>query len=207
MKKEDNTEQLILKAAEEEFLEKGFVLAKTTEIARRAGVTHAMLHYYYRTKENLFEQVFRQKVQLVAKSLDTAFDEQLPFAQQLETLIQVHFEFIQANQRLPFFILNEIYLDEKRRKICIPILLPVLRRVLANLTKALDAAAERGEIRQVNPSNLLMSIFSLNVMAGIGQPVMQAILGLDREEMVQFMAHRKEEIFETIWSRLRIVKS
>ena len=112
MKKEDNTEQLILKAAEEEFLEKGFVLAKTTEIARRAGVTHAMLHYYYRTKENLFEQVFRQKVQLVAKSLDTAFDEQLPFAQQLETLIQVHFEFIQANPRLPFFILNEIYLDE-----------------------------------------------------------------------------------------------
>ena len=103
--------------------------------------------------------------------------------------------------------LNEIYLDEKRRKICIPILLPVLRRVLANLTKALDAAAERGEIRQVNPSNLLMSIFSLNVMAGIGQPVMQAILGLDCEEMVQFMAHRKEEIFETIWSRLRIVKS
>ena len=114
MKKEDNTEQLILKAAEEEFLEKGFVLAKTTEIARRAGVTHAMLHYYYRTKENLFEQVFRQKVQLVAKSLDTAFDEQLPFAQQLETLIQVHFEFIQANPRLPFFILNEIYLGAWR---------------------------------------------------------------------------------------------
>ena len=99
MKKEDNTEQLILKAAEEEFLEKGFVLAKTTEIARRAGVTHAMLHYYYRTKENLFEQVFRQKVQLVAKSLDTAFDEQLPFAQQLETLIQVHFEFIQSVEK------------------------------------------------------------------------------------------------------------
>ena len=206
MKKEDNTEQLILKAAEEEFLERGFVLAKTTEIARRAGVTHAMLHYYYRTKENLFEQVFRQKVQLVAELLDTAFDEHLPFARQLETLIQVHFEFIRANPRLPFFIINEIYLDEKRRKICIPILLPVFRRVFANLTKALDTAVGRGEVRPVKASDLLMSIFSLNVMGFIAQPVMQAVMGLSKEEMDQLMVQRGEEIFETIWSRLRIVK-
>ena len=49
--KKKNTEQDILKAAENEFLDKGFVGAKTTEIARLAGVNHAMLHYYFRTKE------------------------------------------------------------------------------------------------------------------------------------------------------------
>ena len=62
MSKKDNTEQAILQTAETEFLDKGFALAKTTEIAKQAGVTHAMLHYYYRTKEKLFERVFQEKV-------------------------------------------------------------------------------------------------------------------------------------------------
>ena len=61
-KEDKNTEQAILKAAEEEFLKKGYALSKTTDIAKQAGVTHAMLHYYFRTKENLFEKVFSQKV-------------------------------------------------------------------------------------------------------------------------------------------------
>ena len=62
MKEEtSNTEQSILKAAEKEFLKKGFSGSKTTEIAKEAGVTHAMLHYYFRTKENLFNKVFEEK--------------------------------------------------------------------------------------------------------------------------------------------------
>ena len=61
MSKKDNTEQAILQAAETEFLDKGFALAKTTEIAKQAGVTHAMLHYYYRTKENCSSGFFKRK--------------------------------------------------------------------------------------------------------------------------------------------------
>lgn len=48
-------EQEILKAAEQEFLTKGYDGARTTSIAQAAGVTHAMLHYYFRTKEQLFD--------------------------------------------------------------------------------------------------------------------------------------------------------
>ncbi len=57
-----NTQQLILEAAEVEFLEKGYEKARTTEIARRAGVNHAMLHYYFQSKEKLFHRVFEDKV-------------------------------------------------------------------------------------------------------------------------------------------------
>ena len=67
MKEEtSNTEQSILKAAEKEFLKKGFSGSKTTEIAKEAGVTHAMLHYYFRTKENLFNKVFEEKAKQLA---------------------------------------------------------------------------------------------------------------------------------------------
>lgn len=204
MKKEENTEQLILQAAETEFLEKGFTLAKTTEIAKKAGVTHAMLHYYFRTKENLFEQVFRQKIYLIAGALDTVFDRRLSFKQQLANLIRTHFEFLRVNPRLPFFLLNEVYLDEKRRRICFSILMPVLRRVYVNLTAALDAAVQRGEVRLMRASDLMVSIVSLNIMGFVAQPVMQAVLNLDDEAMLQFITHRMEENLETIWSRLKI---
>ncbi|MBQ2779515.1 MAG: helix-turn-helix transcriptional regulator, partial [Bacteroidaceae bacterium] len=41
-------EQQILAAAEQEFLTRGYDGARTTSIAQAAGVTHAMLHYYFR---------------------------------------------------------------------------------------------------------------------------------------------------------------
>ena len=52
-----NSEKAIMAAAEQLFLENGYKLTTTTMIARRAGVTHAMLHYYFRTKEHIFMKV------------------------------------------------------------------------------------------------------------------------------------------------------
>ena len=57
-----DTETLILQAAEKEFFEKGYSGAKTTAIAEAAGVTHAMLHYYFRTKDKLFEKIVSDKI-------------------------------------------------------------------------------------------------------------------------------------------------
>lgn len=56
-----HTENRILKAAEAEFLAKGYAGARTTAIAEAAGVTHAMLHYYFRTKDKLFERILNEK--------------------------------------------------------------------------------------------------------------------------------------------------
>lgn len=60
---EGSTESRILAAAEGEFLDKGFDGARTTTIAARAGVTHAMLHYYFRTKGQLFERIISSKIE------------------------------------------------------------------------------------------------------------------------------------------------
>lgn len=71
--KTKDTESEILKAAEQEFMLKGFDGTKTTSIAHAAGVTHAMLHYYFRTKEQLFERILTEKVQLMSESVLAAF--------------------------------------------------------------------------------------------------------------------------------------
>ena len=107
MKEEtSNTEQSILKAAEKEFLKKGFSGSKTTEIAKEAGVTHAMLHYYFRTKENLFNKVFEEKAKQLADTFLSRVDESLPFLEKIKCFIEAHFDLLTANPELP---LGEFY--------------------------------------------------------------------------------------------------
>jgi len=92
-----NKEQTILEAAEREFLNKGFAGARTTSIAEAAGVTHAMLHYYFRTKEQLFERILDEKMRLMSQSVLTAFGQPgLPLAERLRNGVERHFDFIAA---------------------------------------------------------------------------------------------------------------
>ena len=183
MSKKDNTEQAILQTAETEFLDKGFALAKTTEIAKQAGVTHAMLHYYYRTKEKLFERVFQEKVDLMAHSLVATLDD--------------------GNPKLPFFLLNEIHLNEKRRELYLPVLSSAVRNTLQNVKRRLEQAVKRGEVRPIRTADLMFSIFSLNVMSFVGQSLVQQAFDLDREDVRQFILQRRAENIEMILSRLR----
>ena len=125
MKEEtSNTEQSILKAAEKEFLKKGFSGSKTTEIAKEAGVTHAMLHYYFRTKENLFNKVFEEKARQLADTFLSRVDESLPFLEKIKCFIEAHFDLLTANPELPLFIYREILTNECGKEICRKTLFP-----------------------------------------------------------------------------------
>ena len=73
MKETGNREQAILRAAEREFLARGYDGAKTTAIAEAAGVTHALLHYYFRTKEKLYERVVENAISQLENSLVESF--------------------------------------------------------------------------------------------------------------------------------------
>lgn len=93
-----NKEQAILEAAEREFLAKGFDGARTISIARAAGVTHAMLHYYFRTKENIFERILDEKMRLMGELVMTTFGRPgLPLLERLRDGIARHFDFIVVN--------------------------------------------------------------------------------------------------------------
>ena len=83
---EQNTEQVILEAAEAEFLEKGYDGAKMLSIARRAGVAHSMLHYYYRSKENLFQAVMLRKTREIVPLFRGIFEQGLSFEETLNRL-------------------------------------------------------------------------------------------------------------------------
>ena len=202
--KETDNENLILEAAEAEFLEKGYGKSRTTEIAKRAGVNHAMLHYYFRTKENLFEVVFQRKARLMSEVLLFSFNQNLPFFEKVKKGIADHFDLVAANSQLPNFIFNEILHDEKLKEIFVNVIKEKANIVLNNLKQEIDDEVSKGTIRYIDAYDLLLSIVSMNIFPFIGKPLVSGVLGLDEKQFILFMEHRKQMNIEIILNQLRV---
>src|SRR5512133_3072005 len=106
--KEKQTEERIFDAATEVFEEKGLAGARMQNIADRAGINKALLHYYYRTKDHLFEAVFTALAKKVFSRFTPIFDDKMSIEEKIRFFFREHIEFLRKNPRLPGFILNEI---------------------------------------------------------------------------------------------------
>ena len=170
-----STEKQILEAAEKVFLHKGFVASKTTEIAENAGVNHALLHYYFRTKENLFNTVFQEKMGVLINSFKGIFEKNLSLFELLESIIGTQYDFLLQNERLPFFIINEMIANEKNCKIFISLFLYEMKDRFVVLQALLDEEIAKGTIRPVKLIDLMLTIVSLNVSFFMLQPLINSL--------------------------------
>ncbi len=202
--KSNDTELNILQAAEREFMLKGFDGARTTTIAQAAGVTHAMLHYYFRTKEQLFERILDEKIQLMGKSVLAAFGEPgRSITERIKNGIIRHFDFIKENPDLPLFIINEVFIRPERRQLMSKRIERIAHPIFDKLQANLDKACEEGEIVPVDARMLMLSIMSLNVFTFTSFPLIQPIFGEFTADRDEFLEKRKEEIIETIMRRIK----
>lgn len=205
MMKKQNKEQDILIAAEEEFLTKGYDGARTTSIAQKAGVTHAMLHYYFRTKEQLFERIVEQKFSTVCMSMASVIaDTSLPIIDRIIHGAGVHFDIASKDPKLPAFIIHEILSNPERSTVIREKVKWITLNVHQNLQAQLDMAANRGEIRKVDAADLLLDIISLNVFSILIYPFMSQVADGFLPNYEDFKVKRKAEIADTIRRKLLI---
>jgi AcrR family transcriptional regulator len=201
---EMSREQAILNAAEQEFLDKGFEAAKTTKIASLAGVTHPMLHYYYRTKENLFDTVFEMKVNLLKDSLFRSFDKPgMPFLEKIRCGVESHFDFIGNNPRLPRFVINELLFKPKRLELFEKKIRTTAHGIIAEITEEMEAEIRKGTINRIDPITLLLDIASLNVFVFIALPLLKTFVPDACNSVEAFLETRKKENVEMIMRRLK----
>lgn len=198
------TEQAILAAAEREFMQKGFAGARTVSIAQAANVTHAMLHYYFRTKEHLFNRIIDDKIRLLGELFLRAFGRRgLPLDERLREGIASHFDLIAANPDLPRFIVNEVFSFPERFE-TMRLRLGNIATLLANdMQREVDEAARRGEMEAVDVRMLMLDIVSLNVFSFLAYPLIEPILGDLTADRERFFALRKAENIELIMRRIR----
>ncbi len=182
-----------MEAATKLFLQKGFKATSTTEIAREAGCNQALVHYYFRTKERLFEAIFQQKIKFFVGALLDIGKEDLPFLVKLEKKVRSHFEAIQSDPGLPLFFLGELSANPDRIESIKNAVGDLPERAVKQLEQELNKEIEQGRIRSVSVRDLLMTIVSLNVMAFMATPMFMVMTGITEVEYGEFLAHRKTE--------------
>ena len=209
MNKEKNnsqdTENRILQAAEKEFFEKGYAGARTASIAEAAGVTHAMLHYYFRTKDKLFERIVSGKINMLGDIVLSAIgDSNLPLEDRIRQGIERHFDFISANRDLPKFIVNEVLTRPEHIEFVKQNALHIVNNLLNNFQHEIDEYAAKGLCRQVDARMLLIDIVSLNVFPFMAAPIVYGAIGDTYGSYDDFLVMRKKENVETILNKLKI---
>lgn len=199
-----DTESHILQAAEEEFLLKGLEGARTTAIAERAGVTHAMLHYYFRTKNMLFERIIEEKMRNAGNIMQAVFVlGDMPLMERVKRGVEQHFDFIAANPNLPRFVIQEIYSHPERHEIMRSQVLTITKDWLCDLQRHIDESAATKATEWIDARMLLLDIVSLNLFAFIGYPFVSLMFdGLVTDKKV-FFEKRKAENVELIMRRLK----
>ena len=204
MKADDkNMEFQILEAAEKLFLEQGFDKTSTGQIAKLAGCNQALVHYYYRTKDNLFDKIFEEKMRLMVDNIVAVDSTETTLEEKITKMIGVHFDFLKQNSKIPSFILTEISSNPNRLQSLIEKLQQYPKSTLLQLDANLNKEVEKGSIRPISGFDLLITIVSLNLTPFLIRPIVQKAFSLSDEDMDLVLEHRKKEVIDTILSRLR----
>ena len=205
MERNQNIEKRILWVAERLFLEKGFSGTSTTEIAKTVGCNQALIHYYFRTKEKLFWDVFAPKVEQVVEYLDAPLDESIDFIERIRNVIDFYFGILELDERLAPFIVNELIMNPERwNKFRDRYLRNESRSTAFNrFENMVNEEVTRGTIRNIEPIDLLMNIMSLTISAFIVAPKGFASDECDKSARKAYLDHRREDVKELIVSGIK----
>jgi AcrR family transcriptional regulator len=196
----DSTEQKIFDAAHEVFTQKGMDGAKMQEIADRAGINKALLHYYYRSKEKLYEAVVRAVLSRAVPAVRQLIESDLPLEEKIRRFIDLYIGIISRNTFVPLFIISEI---NKHPDHFIEAILPRELPRPESFYEQVNAAAAAGQIRPVSPQHLIVNIISMCVFPFVGKPMVRLFLGMSAAEMRAFLEVRKKEVTDFVLAALR----
>ncbi len=196
MERNQNIEKRILWVAERLFLEKGFSGTSTTEIAKTVGCNQALIHYYFRTKEKLFWDVFAPKMEQVVEYLDAPLDESIDFIDRICNIVDFYFGILELDERLAPFIVNELIMNPGRwNKFRDRFLRSESRRMaFVRFEKMVDEEIAAGQIRQIKAIDLLIDIMSLTISAFIVAPKGFANGECDSNLRKAYIDNRRQDI-------------
>ncbi|NRA49312.1 MAG: TetR/AcrR family transcriptional regulator [Phaeodactylibacter sp.] len=186
------TEEKIRHAARKVFTSKGFAAARMQEIADEAEINKGLLHYYYRSKKKLFQAIFDEAFTRFSSDINQVFGADIPLFEKIEQFVDRYISMVIVNPELPGFIINE--LNQKGEAFIQEILSRQTRPNPMPLITQIQAEAEAGRIRPINPAELFLNILSLCLFPFLARPMFQGMTGINNETYEEMMRQRKQEV-------------
>ncbi|MFN8306450.1 MAG: TetR/AcrR family transcriptional regulator [Ferruginibacter sp.] len=191
-----DTEQKILESARNVFIQKGLAGARMQDIADQAGVNKALLHYYFTSKDKLFNIVFEQEFANFFSSLAQVIASDQPLFEKIKKVVALDIEKLSQFPDMPIFVLNEV---SRNPEVILSRLQNVpVEMVLGLFQQQINAEVERGNIRPIAAGQLLVNIQSLCVFPFLARPMLRGLMKMNEEEFKAMIQLRKNEVAEFI---------
>jgi TetR/AcrR family transcriptional regulator len=202
------TEDRILAGAHAVFLRHGTAGARMQDIADEAGVNKALLHYYFRSKDRLAEEVFRRTFAGVMPRVFQTLVADLPLEGKVREVARIYLDALGRNPFLPGYLLCEMNQHPDRLLAVVASIAPVpldriADRVLGPLRRQLDDDARAGRIRPIAAEHFVVNLFALCIFPLAARPLLRIVLGLDAEGWASFVATREQEVADFFLAALR----
>jgi AcrR family transcriptional regulator len=198
--KELSTEQVILAAAKKIFIRKGMDGARMQEIADEAGINKALLHYYFRSKDKLFEAIFRDAILHMVPSMMEMLQSDLPLFEKIEIFTGNYIDAFIENPFIPGFIMHELSRDPSKIAV-------MVKNSGVNpdiFINQIDKEIIAGNIISINPYHLIVNMLAMCIFPFVARPILMNVLFQNEEKsFAQFITQRKKEVPEFIINAIK----
>lgn len=201
MARSKNTEQKIFEAATELFLEKGVDRTSVREIAARADINLALMNYYFRSKENLFDAIFSQLVKTNTRKLIKILDSDLGLEEKIRQYVGVYIDMLSENPLLVSFVMSILHRSRDRITE-----MKAVSSLYSTDKFALQIIEEgkKGNIRRTDPTQLYVDMLSLIAFPFAIKSLVMDKRTFTEEEFAAFIKDRKERIPDMLIESLRV---
>ena len=194
-KKDLTTEEKILDAARKVFIEKGLDGARMQDIADRAGINKAMLHYYFRNKEKLFEVIFQEVASRLFPKMIAIMSSDLSLFDKIRQFTHDYLETVMENPYLPLFVLNEV---NKQPEVFVKNMFGNQMPPVLILVNQIEAEIKEGIIKPISPLHLIINMLSLCIFPFVSKPIIMQTMNMDELQFRNIIEQRKTQIAEFI---------
>ncbi|SDE47958.1 transcriptional regulator, TetR family [Dyadobacter soli] len=191
---DQSTEEKIKAAAGIVFTKKGYGNARTRDIAEEAGINLALLNYYFRSKEKLFQIVMAERIEKLFGVLAPVLnDAETTLDEKLEKITENYIDMLLEHPDLPIFVLSEIRSNPEQlaNRVQAP-------KLLKDSVFVKQLAERRSDI---NPLHFIINLLGMNLFPFVAKPVLQPVLGSE-DFYRQMMVQRKKLI--PAWMKLML---
>ena len=180
----------ILNAAVAEFAELGIAGARTDAIARAAHVNKALLYYYFKDKDALYEAVLDHVFSGLRERVMPVLESKLPPRQKMLEYLGAYFDYIAANPRIPRLVQAEWMRASAGTSRMQRVAKEYFRPIFGKLAEVLREGMEAGEFRAVNPMDFLPSVAAVIVFYFSAAPLMKTLMKVDPLSVERIQARR-----------------
>lgn len=185
-----DTEVQILSTARQHFVVHGFAGARMQAIADEAGINKALLHYYFKSKQVLYDRIVDEVMDTVFPRVVQVIESSTDFWSTVDNLVDMYIGLLLKHPEIPVFIMAE--LSHQRDKFINKLKtrgtsLSAIAVFIARMSEAI----EKGEVRPVSPQQFILSFMGMLVFPFMAKPVFQTMMHMEEDGFQQLMLERR----------------